>query len=197
MATQVVLLQKTILIWDGRNHLSVTLLIWIRQPRYTAEEGFLLHESQPIGVHFCWVMQWWHLLGMIKSLLKSICWRQSTAAAGLTVIPDTTTEKIKTWLLPCLCRLQMNIMYQCDAWSRIKNWVDVVLHRHFHNYLLVNMVKLYIIPIVIMVNSTYYLVLRGANTMCAGGEWDLGSYMGFVGQPNTLLQCTHLDSNKS
>ena len=36
MATQVVLLQKTILIWDGRNHLAVTLLIWKRQPRYTA-----------------------------------------------------------------------------------------------------------------------------------------------------------------
>ena len=36
MATQVVLLQKTILIWDGRNHLAVTLLIRKRQPRYTA-----------------------------------------------------------------------------------------------------------------------------------------------------------------
>ena len=27
---------KTILIWDGRNDLVVTLLIWKRQPRYTA-----------------------------------------------------------------------------------------------------------------------------------------------------------------
>ena len=36
MATQVVLLQKTILIWDGRNHLAVTLLIRKRQPSYTA-----------------------------------------------------------------------------------------------------------------------------------------------------------------
>ena len=33
--------------------------------------------------------------------------------------------------------------------------------------------------------------------MCARGEWDLRSYMRFVGQPNTLLQCTHLDSSKS
>ena len=36
MATQVVLLQKIILIWDGRNHLAATLLIQKRQPRYTA-----------------------------------------------------------------------------------------------------------------------------------------------------------------
>ena len=36
-------------------------------------------------------------------------------------------------------------------------------------------------------SATYYLVLRGANTVCAGGEWDLRSYKGFVGQPNTLL----------
>ena len=48
-----------------------------------------------------------------------------------------------------------------------------------------------------MVNSTYYLVLRGANTMCVGAEWDLGSSICFVGQPNTLLQCTRLDSDKS
>ena len=33
--------------------------------------------------------------------------------------------------------------------------------------------------------------------MCAGGEGDLRSYMGFVGQPNILLQCTSLDSYKS
>ena len=33
--------------------------------------------------------------------------------------------------------------------------------------------------------------------MCAGGEQNLRSYMGFVGQPNTLLECVHLDGNKS
>ena len=38
MATQVVLLQKTIIIWDGRNHLAVTLLIRKRQPRYTTKK---------------------------------------------------------------------------------------------------------------------------------------------------------------
>ena len=60
------------------------------------------------------------------------------------------------------------------------------------------MVQSYILPVVIMVYSSYYLVLRGANIMCAGGEWDAGgSYMGFVGQPNTLLQYTRPDSNKS
>ena len=36
MATRVVLLQKTILIWDGRNHLAGTLLIRKKQSRYTA-----------------------------------------------------------------------------------------------------------------------------------------------------------------
>ena len=36
MATYVVLLQKAILIWDGRNHLAGTLLIRKKQPRYTA-----------------------------------------------------------------------------------------------------------------------------------------------------------------
>ena len=118
IATQVVLLQKTILIWDGRNHLSVTLLIWKRQPRYTAEEGFL-HESQPIGVHFCWVMQWWHLLGLIKSLLKSICWRQSTAAAGLTVIPDTTTEKNQD--LIAILPVQTPDEYYVPMWRLIPN----------------------------------------------------------------------------
>ena len=33
--------------------------------------------------------------------------------------------------------------------------------------------------------------------MCARGEWDLRSYMGFVGQPNILLQCKRPDSSKS
>ena len=102
-----------------------------------------------------------------------------------------------TWLLPCLCRLQMNIMYQCDTWSWISIWVNVVWHGHLQNYLPVNMVKFYILSVLIMVNSTYYLVLRGANTICAGGEGDLRSYMGFVGQPNILLQCMRLDSYKS
>ena len=60
-----------------------------------------------------------------------------------------------------------------------------------------NVVKFYIFSVLIMVNSTYYLVLRGANTMCVGIERDLRSYLGFVSQPNTLLQCTRLDSNKS
>ena len=100
-------------------------------------------------------------------------------------------------MLPCLCRLQMNMMYQCDAWSWIKIWVNVVLYRHFQDHLPVNVVKFYILSVFIMVNSTYYFVLRGANTMCAWVEQDLRSYLGFVSQPNTLLQCTRLDNNKS
>ena len=72
MANQVVLLQKTIIIWDGRNHLAVTLLICKRQPMYTAYKGFPICQSEPKEVHFCWVMEWWHLLGLIRSPLKSI-----------------------------------------------------------------------------------------------------------------------------
>ena len=90
-------------------------------------------------------------------------------------------------MLPCLCRLQMNSMYQCDAWSWIRIWVNVVLHGHLQNHLPVNVVKFYILSVLIMVKSTYYLVLRGANIMCVGVERDLRSY----------LQCTRLDSNKS
>ena len=33
--------------------------------------------------------------------------------------------------------------------------------------------------------------------MCVGVERDLRSKLGFGSQPNTLLQCTRLDSNKS
>ena len=148
-------------------------------------------------VLFCWVMEWWHQLGLIRSLLKSIWWRQSTAAAGLTVTPGTATGKNKDLIATRRFRLQMSIMYQCDAWSWIRIWVNVVLHRHFHNYLPVNMVKFYILPVLIMANSTYSLALRGVKTMCARGEWDLRSYMGFVGQPNILLQCTRPHSSKS
>ena len=71
-ATKVVLLQKTILIWDGRNHLVVTLLIRKRQHRYTAWKGFPLHQSEPMEVHFCWMIEWRHVLGLIRCLLKSI-----------------------------------------------------------------------------------------------------------------------------
>ena len=42
-----------------------------------------------------------------------------------------------------------------------------------------------------MVNSTYYFA------MCSRWDWDFWSYVGFVGQPNTLLQYTHLNSSKA
>ena len=44
MATQVVLLQKR----------------------------FPLRQSEPMEVHFCWVMEWRHILGLIRSILKKI-----------------------------------------------------------------------------------------------------------------------------
>ena len=59
MATQVVFLQETILTWDGRNRLAVTFLIRNSQ-------------SEPMEEHICWVMEWWHQLGLIRSLLKTI-----------------------------------------------------------------------------------------------------------------------------
>ena len=64
--------------------------------------------------------------------------------------------KIKTWLLPCPWRLQMSIMYQCDAWAWMRIRVNVVLHGHLQKYLSVNMVKSYILPVLVMVNSIYY-----------------------------------------
>ena len=111
------------------------------------------------------------------------CWRVFNGGSHCSCRTNCNTrhchwKKIKTWLPPCLCRLQMSIMYKCDDWSWIRVRVDVVLHGHFQNYLPVNVVKFYIFPVLIMVNSTFYLVLRGANTMCVRGEWDLRSYMG-------------------
>ena len=41
--------------------------------------------------------------------------------------------------------------------------VNVVLQGHFQNYLSVNVVKFYLLPVLIMVNSTYYLVLNNVH----------------------------------
>ena len=65
--------KKTIFIWDRRNHLAVTLLIWKKGNLGTLlKKDFLsVKVNQWRGI-FCWVMELWHLLGMFRSMLKSI-----------------------------------------------------------------------------------------------------------------------------
>ena len=89
---------------------------------------------------------------------------------------------IKTWLLLWLCPLQTVIMYQYDAWSWIRVWVNTIL-------------KLFI--------SEYGKILRSSNldngecnllrslvvTKAICAEENEGC-MGFAGQRNTLMQCT-------
>ena len=91
----------------------------------------------------------------------------------------------------------MNIMYQCDAWSWIRIWVNVVWHGHLQNYLPGNMVK--ILYSFSLDNGKFNLSLsfKGSKYHVCRGKGDLRSYMGFVGQPNILLQCKRLDSYKS
>ena len=68
---------------------------------------------------FCWVMEWWHLLGLIISMLKSSKWRHSIAALGLGCnTRHCHWKKIKTSLLPCLCKLQMS---KVPMWRVILN----------------------------------------------------------------------------
>ena len=52
----------------------------------------------------------------------------------LTVTPDAATVQHKTWLLPCLCPLQTIIMYQYDAWSWTRVWVNNVLKLFISEY---------------------------------------------------------------
>ena len=72
MATQVFLPQKDYfhLRWkksSGSNSYSKDSRLGTLLKKY-----FLFRQSEPMEVHFCWVMEWWHLLGLIRSMLKSI-----------------------------------------------------------------------------------------------------------------------------
>ena len=56
-------------------------------------------------------------------------------AQELTATPDAATvQHKKTWLLPCLCPLKTIIMYQYDAWSWIRVWVNTVLKLPISEY---------------------------------------------------------------
>ena len=50
-----------------------------------------------------------------------------------------------------------------------------------------------------LTNGNFNLLLsfKGSKYHVCKGEWDLKSYMGFVSQPNALLQRMRLDSSKS
>ena len=68
------------------------------------KDGFL--SLQQSGQTFiCWVMEWWHRLGLIQSLVNSAWWGQSTAVVELTETPDTASVYIL-----------YRPMYQCDTW---------------------------------------------------------------------------------
>ena len=68
----VVLLSKMTFIWDGRNPLSVT-------GSYSQDTWHAHHVKRTLsptkwtnrGAFICWVMEWWHLLGLIRSLVNS------------------------------------------------------------------------------------------------------------------------------
>ena len=79
------------------------------------------------------------------------------AAAGLTVTPGTATGKNKDLIVTLPVQTPHEYYLPSGAWSWIQIWVNVVLHSHFQNYLPVNIVKFYILPVLIMANSTYYL----------------------------------------
>ena len=88
---------------------------------------------------------------------------------------------IKTWLLPCLCTLQTMIMYQYDAWSWIRVWVNTVLKLSINEY----GKAIYSSSLDNgKVNLLRSLVVTKA--ICAEKE----GYMGLAGQRNTLMQCT-------
>ena len=89
---------------------------------------------------------------------------------------------MKTWLLPCLCPLQTIIMYQYDAWSWIRIWVNTVLKLFNSEYGKA--------PYSSSLDNGKFNLLRSlavTKAICAEGNEDC---MGFAGQRNTLIQCT-------
>ena len=90
--------------------LPATHYCWCRYAKVWAIAMFLSSSQHNL------VIEWWNLLGLMRSLLKKKLQHQ--------MLP---LYNMKTWLLPCLCPLQTIIMYQYDAWSWIRIWVNVVL----------------------------------------------------------------------
>ena len=117
------------------------------------------------------VMEWWNLLGLMRSLLKNQLQHQ--------MLP---LYNIKTWLLPCLCPLKTIIMYQYDAWSWIRVWVNTVLKLSISEYGKV----LYSSS---LDNGEFNLLRSLVVTKAICAEQNEGC-MGFAGQRNTLMQCT-------
>ena len=92
------------------------------------------------------------------------------------------TTNIKTWLLPCLCPLQTIIMYQYDAWSWIRVWVNTVLKLSISEY-----DKVLYSPS--LDNGEFNLLRSLVVTKAICAEENEGR-VGLAGQRNTLVQCT-------
>ena len=117
------------------------------------------------------VMEWWNLLGLMRSLLKNELQHQ--------MLP---LYNIQTWLLPCLCPLQTIIMYQYDAWSWIRVWVNTALKLSISEYGKV----LYSSS---LDNGEFNLLRSLVVTKTSCAEENEGC-IGLAGQHNTLTQCT-------
>ena len=101
-------------------------------------------------------------------------------AQELTATPDAATvQHKKKWSLPCLCPLQTIIMYQYDAWSWIRVWVNTVLKLSISEYGKV----LYSSS---LDNGEYNLLRSLVITKAICAEENEGC-MGLAGQRNTLM----------
>ena len=146
--------------------------------------------------HYCWCRyaKVW-AIAMFLSSSTIWWWNDETywywwEACSRTATPDAAAVHIKSWLLPCLCPLQTIIMYQYDAWSRVRVCVDTVLKLFISEYGKV-------LHSSCLDNSEFKLLHSFVVTKAICAEENEGR-MGFAGQRNTLMQCMHaLDSNDS
>ena len=106
-------------------------------------------------------------------------------AQELTATPDAATVEHKTLLLPWLCPLQTIIMYQYEAWSWIRVWVNTVLKLSISEYGKV----LYSSS---LDNGEFNLSHSLVVTKAICVEENEGC-MGFAGQRNTLVVKFGLD----
>ena len=89
---------------------------------------------------------------------------------------------IKTWLRACLCPPQTIIMYQYDAWSWIRVWVNTILKLSISEYGKV----LYSSN---LDNGEFNLLRSLVVTKAICADENEGC-MGLAGQRTTLMQCT-------
>ena len=171
----------------------------------------------------CWVMKWWHLLGLIRSVLNSISWekprlQQQTLPLSIST-PDTTSVYINTkhclclyqhQTLPlfistpdtapvyintrhCLCLYQhqtLPLSIFCTCINVTLHPGNVVLHRHFQNYLSVYITKFYIFSGLDKGEFNLLPSLVVVLVIYASAEWEPGFIDYIVNHPHTAVQCT-------